>query len=389
MDDINGNNSVTINRDELYEQVWNEPTIKLAPKYGISNVGLKKICKKLNVPTPPRGYWAKIQNNIRVEKTPLPKIKHGEQSTYTIQKNGKFHEDDPDLSDEANQIIAAFESVEQINVPERLNSPHPLVRMTRNALSSGKSDEYGVLYKWPQKHLDIRVSPNILNRALRIMDGILRFFEKQGYEVSIGDGQQSPTGTYIKILGEKVQIYIHERSNRQDHVLTEKEKQELKRGYGFFIKKYDYIPSGKLNLHIENWGARGVRQRWSDGKKQRIENILKDFVICIVKVADLRRTARIEREEQERRRAEERRRQAEMERLRQIEEERLRDFENQATLWFKSSQLREYIKAVENASAERGFFINDEPFKSWLNWAKNHANSIDPLYNNLPFENKT
>jgi hypothetical protein len=76
--------SITVNRNELYEQVWSEPVSRLAPKYGISDVGLKKICKKLNVPTPPLGYWTKIQHNIRVEKTPLPRFKRGQPQIHTI-----------------------------------------------------------------------------------------------------------------------------------------------------------------------------------------------------------------------------------------------------------------------------------------------------------------
>jgi hypothetical protein len=33
---------------------------KLAPKYFISDVGLKKIFIKMGIPTPGRGYWAKL-----------------------------------------------------------------------------------------------------------------------------------------------------------------------------------------------------------------------------------------------------------------------------------------------------------------------------------------
>jgi hypothetical protein len=172
------NNSTIINRVDLYSQIWREPISKLAPKYGISDVGLKKICRKLNVPTPPRGYWAKIQHNIRVEKIPLPKLKHGEQNTYTIQRNKESHTNDPNLSDEAKKIIAKFQSIQNIKVPKRLNSPHPLVRKTRDALSKGKPDKYGVLRKWNKRHLNIRVRSYLLNRALRIMNGIIRFFER-------------------------------------------------------------------------------------------------------------------------------------------------------------------------------------------------------------------
>ena len=105
-------------------------------------------------------------------------------------------------------------------------------------------------------------------------------------------------------------------------------------------------------------------------------------------MAELKRSDRIEREERWRLQEEERRRQAEMERFRQIEEKRLRDLEKQAALWFKSNQLRDYISAVETAALERGFSTKDDPLKSWLEWAKNHASRLDPLYNNLPFDNK-
>lgn len=46
-------------RERLYEEVWSEPTQKIARKYGISDVALSKVCELLQVPKPPRGYWAK------------------------------------------------------------------------------------------------------------------------------------------------------------------------------------------------------------------------------------------------------------------------------------------------------------------------------------------
>jgi len=148
------NESITISRKELYEQVWSVPVSRLAPKYGISDVGLKKICRKLNVPTPPLGYWTKIQYNIRVEKTPLPKLKHGEPHMHTIHKSDLRDEDELEFSAESKEIISKFES---IKVAERLNSPHPLVQKTRDVLIKAKPDKYGVLRKWPTKHLNIRV----------------------------------------------------------------------------------------------------------------------------------------------------------------------------------------------------------------------------------------
>jgi hypothetical protein len=39
--------------------VWKTPITRLAKEYGLSDVGLAKICKKHDIPRPPRGYWAK------------------------------------------------------------------------------------------------------------------------------------------------------------------------------------------------------------------------------------------------------------------------------------------------------------------------------------------
>lgn len=43
-------------REELYEQVWTEPVTKVAKRYAIADVGLRKICLDLEVPLPPVGY---------------------------------------------------------------------------------------------------------------------------------------------------------------------------------------------------------------------------------------------------------------------------------------------------------------------------------------------
>jgi len=61
-------------REELYEKVWTEAMAILAPKLGLSDVGLKKTCARLRIPTPPRGYWAKIAAGQRPRRTPLPKL---------------------------------------------------------------------------------------------------------------------------------------------------------------------------------------------------------------------------------------------------------------------------------------------------------------------------
>ncbi len=65
-------------RAALYEQVWSQPVQHVATSYGISGVGLGKVCRTLRVPVPPRGYWARLRNGYRVRRSPLPKLNERE-----------------------------------------------------------------------------------------------------------------------------------------------------------------------------------------------------------------------------------------------------------------------------------------------------------------------
>ena len=77
---------ITLKREDLYEKVWQKPMSRLAPEYRLSDVGLKKICKKLKVPTPPRGYWVKLRHGYKIPVTPLPKLKFADPETYYLQE---------------------------------------------------------------------------------------------------------------------------------------------------------------------------------------------------------------------------------------------------------------------------------------------------------------
>lgn len=64
-----------LSREELYELVWSEPMTTLAKRFGLSDNGLRKRCKSMDVPTPPRGYWERTKHGHRVKRPPLPRLK--------------------------------------------------------------------------------------------------------------------------------------------------------------------------------------------------------------------------------------------------------------------------------------------------------------------------
>lgn len=60
-----------LSREELFALVWERPTTEIAKELGISDVALTKLCKRLQVPKPPRGYWAKVQAGRTPRRAPL------------------------------------------------------------------------------------------------------------------------------------------------------------------------------------------------------------------------------------------------------------------------------------------------------------------------------
>jgi hypothetical protein len=73
---------IIFKREELYEKVWDKSISPLAKEYGISDVGLAKICRKLNIPWPSRGYWAKLEFGKKVSRPAFPKLVLGDPSEY-------------------------------------------------------------------------------------------------------------------------------------------------------------------------------------------------------------------------------------------------------------------------------------------------------------------
>jgi hypothetical protein len=378
LEGIMAERSKTIQRAELYEQVWKVPISKLAEKYGISGVALKKICKKLNVPTPPRGYWARIQSGQRLPKTPLPKKKYGTPSSHEIltdhaiaQRKMAEVPSDEDLPDQ-------LKALRVVKVPKTLRNPHPLVENTNQFLSKAKPDDYGVFRVRKNNCVDLRVSPRMLNRSLRIWDGLLKCFEELDYEIITESGYDSQTS--VVIFDEKVEISLKEKVHRLPHVLTQKEIEKQKRYSWERPGPWDYEPTGRLTLSIGGYVPDGFRKNWSDTKKRELEILLGDFVKAVYRVALTKRDRTIEQEEDKRRWQEElRRRQEEAERL-EREKKRLLDLEDQAERWVKAEKLRAYLKEVEKVVTINGLSeIQGVPVQEWMRWALEHADRIDPL----------
>lgn len=75
-----------LTRKELYDLVWSEAMTTICKRYGLSDNGLRKHCRTMNIPTPPLGYWAKLQHGKTVERIPLPDDYEGKKKEVSLRE---------------------------------------------------------------------------------------------------------------------------------------------------------------------------------------------------------------------------------------------------------------------------------------------------------------
>lgn len=403
--------AVVYERDRLYAEVWAEPVIKVAERYGVSGVALAKTCRRLGVPLPPRGYWAKAKVGKAPERPALPARKEGQPESQVSRY--RIRPTQPPRPPELD-AVAPVPVIGKIVVADVLTDPHPLVERTRRHLLQVKPAYTGLL-PWTSKPcLDITVSPDSLDRALRIADALLKSMEAAGLRVeerilkpkgkrpprrSIWETQQpcEPEERVTRVLcdDEWLEFAISERVVRHERPKPDPPPRKIAWDGTFYDERvpttYTYEPTGMLSLAITNVGRLGVQTTWNDGKLQRLESRLTEFVSRLSAVA---LAVKLQRAEEERQRVaaleeSERRRIAEIEAERRrwalqqhrwAEEEREKKLLGELDRWRLARDIREYVDDKVQLVKDHQDVGEMSLATRWeLGWALRYARSVDPL----------
>jgi len=79
-------------------------------------------------------------------------------------------------------------------VPGRLQSPHPLVEQTVKTLRSIAADDTGIVRSRAKASLDVAVGKGSIDRAMLLMDTLVKALEARGYPVSVAtEGNKTVT----------------------------------------------------------------------------------------------------------------------------------------------------------------------------------------------------
>ena len=363
---------IPLTREELFDLVWSKPKTAIAKEFGISDVAVRKICLKLNVPMPPQGYWLRSRQG----KKPALKPSKGPQE-YQVWKNHVVTEEETELSlDPEIKALLDFEKEvkNKIEVKKRLHSAHPLVKTTQSQLLEANQDDYCRVQSGNDSNLRVNISPQSVKRGMLILDALVKALEKRGFPVTASNGYGQTS-----ILDEDLRFKLEEPAKRIEIKLTTRQKARIEADPWHHYRKYAYEPSGCLFLKIETYTC-GTKQILKDRKNHKIEDCLNQFIIYLIEGAIALRARRLE----EQKRAEEyRRRQQEWEEAKQRYDDelaRVQKLEEDSANWAKSQQIRSYIKAaIQHANNDEPIDFASGDFEQWVNWATAQADRLDPF----------
>lgn len=360
---------VTLSREQLYERVWAEAARTLASQFGLSDVGLAKVCKKHNIPRPPVGYWAKKQFGKAPPPPPLPPCDDPSLQTIEFFRERRVENvpkpplSEPAYDEDILEMLRRAWELPKVQVAERLTNLHPLVQATREAFSKPWKERQVSTCSHPDERpypLSIDVDKEFLRRSLLFMDALIKAVEQVGGKVLTEWGYRE-NKTSVSFGGEEAAAIR----------LREKYTQTRPGG--------DLVQTGRLML---DGGASDASTVYciDTEKGKRIEESINRLIVRWVDKAGQERVWHRKVQEESRRREEKKRIRHERKVARQAELSRVNRLMNEAASWQKSQTIRAYIQAVkERAIREHGHIEEGSELDCWLTWARQQADRLDPL----------
>lgn len=355
-----------MDREELYALVWETPMMHVAAKFGLSGNGLAKICRKLDVPYPPRGWWAKKAAGKKLRQTPLPKARVGVPTKATIRERER--EPEKPMTD----LSVQHAQIGEIAVPEQLTRAHPVIAAWRAERQQKRREAARERDPWTRRAWSIPDFTDIEKKGHRALHALLKALEKIGATIADGDKQGH---VFVTVAGEQIELEFREKLKQVKRPLNDDEKRWSSDRSRLVT---ELVGTGKLHVVIHTWSRGGFRREWLESDTRPIETLLPEIAATVLAMGPHLAQVRREREE-EARLAEERRRQAEEERRRrQCDRNRWRRFTEFARASEEVRQARVLIAELRK-QPRPDETVGGRTVEEWLDWAEARAAHLDPL----------
>ena len=367
MSGLKAKGPMTVSREDLFGQVWAEPMSLLARQYGISGRGLAKVCDRLKVPYPSRGWWARKAAGRKVAYFQLPEADADTPQTTHITPTEPPPVIPPEMREKAAQ--AAIKAGEVV-VPTLLRNPHPII--------AGWQAEYErqqQAARWDRNPStrDLANTWTPLDRRQhRILDALFKAAERLG-----ATAKEDRRSAYLEVAGGRIDFTLCEKLHQVRRPKTEDEKRSSAPTSRDWT--YDRIPTGRLSFSLDT-ALKILPQRvWVETAEEPLEDsvgeILAAFLLAGALLAEQRRA--LEDAERVRREAEHRRYQ-EAERQRR-DDTRWRRFLELAEQRRQLDDARRFLVLLETRATPGDTASNGQPIADLLAWVRRRLARFDPL----------
>lgn len=379
---------MAIDRETLFSEVWAEPMTKVAVRYGVSSSFLARVCERLNVPRPPRGYWAQLAVGKAPAIPPLPYAQPGDALEWT-------RGSEPTRPRRALPQPPAHRPSVRQRPKRKVAREHPLLMGAREHFDGPRESENGYLRPTKRRLVDLLVSRATLDRALAVAKSLFTSLEHRGHRVILAPHDQQlgrpdvdergrggreqygsrrwrpdrPTVVYVGTVAIGLTIFEISEETEVQYVdgkyirvsQAPATRRRFRSSFDVWTTKRD-IPNGRLCLRATSPYPMARWERlWREERKGELAPQIPDIVLelesAAVTVAELV-------EEGELRAQEERRKWAlQQEQWRREEEERrrarnLKDSREQLASiieeWVAARQIDEFLRDAEREAATLG-----------------------------------
>lgn len=353
---------------------------KVAAEYGVTGTALKKTCDRHHIPTPERGYWAKLEHGKPVKKESLPSLPDPDLTLVRVAGSSeqnlspRVRKAKEKARDNLDKHAAAYPT--PVGTPEPAPSivEPPFLAATRRAISKARPDEQGFASVRSQNVIPLKIAPASIERGIHILSKLFALAETQGHLP-----KATEDGLVLVVENEAIPFGLEEHSEKTLHQPTpaELKRRDEKMRWGYnndLWPKYDQSPSGKLAIVIHANLYSGLRRTYSDGKTQTLERILPDILAGFVGHAALISERRREDDERKRRyrEAEARRRREEV--FDNREKRRMEFVDAIHEQLTHRDKLITVLAHLENATSEDAARVS-----AMASWIRQHLKQIDAL----------
>ncbi len=278
--------TLEVTREELYRDVWARPVTQVAADYGISNVALKKICRKHGIPVPGRGHWQR--KAARKKIGPAQRLGAGKVGEPIVIRGSRLPDLPPAVREaqrRAREMERRAENrVEVVAAPADL---HPSVSATWAALDQVAPNEIGLVAVSGPGVFHVDVAQEQVPRAMVFLNALVTAAEQRGCRLDQGEDALA-----FVIDSQAVDFTLLELVERTPHVTTEEEKLAVEKWENLLrmlaevksvatevsrpeIPEFDFSRSGRLQVTLAESQAegRGLRRKFCDGANKNLESL--------------------------------------------------------------------------------------------------------------------